>query len=65
MLTHREREVLQLSAEGLTSQQIGERLFISRRTVEKHRENLMSKLQLQNQSDLIRFAIRRGLIAGE
>lgn len=64
-LTHREREVLQLSAEGLTSQQIGERLFISRRTVEKHRENLMSKLQFQNQSDLIRFAIRRGLIAGE
>ena len=65
LLTHREREVLQLSAEGLTSQQIGERLFISRRTVEKHRENLMSKLQLNNQSDLIRFAIRRGLIAGE
>lgn len=62
MLTDREREVLQLVAEGLTSQEVGERLFISRRTVEKHRENLMAKLELRNYAELVRYALQRGLI---
>lgn len=61
-LTNREREVLQLVAEGYTNAEIAERLFISRRTVESHRSNLMSKLGADSQADLIRFALRRGLI---
>lgn len=62
MLTDREREVLQLIAEGYTSSEIGERLFISRRTVDKHRENLMAKLELHNHANLVRYALQRGLI---
>lgn len=61
-LTTREREVLQLAAEGYSNGEIGARLFISARTVETHRANLMRKLDLQGQTDLIRFAIRRGIL---
>jgi len=61
-LTTRERQVLQLAAEGLTNPQISDRLFISPRTTETHRANLMRKLQLQNQSELIRYAVKRGII---
>lgn len=61
-LTTRERQVLQLAAEGLTNPQISGRLFISTRTTETHRANLMRKLQLQNQSELIRYAVKRGII---
>ncbi len=61
-LSSRERLVLQLAAEGLSSSQIAERLFISRRTVETHRAHLMRKLELRSQTDLVRYAIRRGLI---
>jgi DNA-binding NarL/FixJ family response regulator len=61
-LTHREREVLQLAAEGLSMTEIAEKLFISPRTGETHRANLMRKLGLQTQTDLVRFAIRKGLI---
>jgi two-component system, NarL family, response regulator NreC len=64
-LTAREREVLQLSAEGKTNPEIAGRLHISHRTVENHRSNLMRKLGLKNQSDLIRHAVRRGLIEFE
>ncbi len=62
MLTTREREVLQMAAEGRTSAEIAERLFISPRTAEGHRANLMRKLGLQNQTDLIRFALKRGIL---
>jgi two-component system, NarL family, response regulator NreC len=62
-LTAREREVLQLAAEGKTSAEIAARLHISQRTVENHRANLMRKLGLKNQSDLVRYALRRGLIS--
>ncbi|MFL5327670.1 MAG: helix-turn-helix transcriptional regulator [Gemmataceae bacterium] len=62
MLTPREREVLQLSAEGLTSGAIAKRLHISHRTVENHRANLMRKLRLQNLAELIRYAVRHKLI---
>lgn len=61
-LTTREREVLQLAAEGHTSTAIGDRLFISPRTVEAHRANVMRKLALRTQTDLIRYAIRRGVV---
>ena len=61
-LTSREREVLQLSAEGHTLPEIAARLGISPRTAETHRTNLMHKLALRTQADLIRYAVRRGLL---
>lgn len=61
-LTNRERLVLQLAAEGKTSAEIATGLFISPRTAETHRANLMRKLGLRSQTDLVRFAIRRGII---
>jgi len=64
-LTTRERELLQLAAEGHKYTEIAARLGISNRTVETHRANLMRKLRLQNHGDLIRFAIRRGLLPPE
>ncbi len=63
MLTSREREILQLVAEGCTNTQIADRLFISRRTVEIHRSNMMRKLGLHRpQVDLVQYAMQRGLI---
>ncbi len=64
-LTLREREVLHLVAEGYTSPEIAERLSISPRTVEAHRRNFMHKLELDNQTDLIRYAFRRGILSLE
>ena len=61
-LTPREREVLALAAEGMSTTAMAEKLFISPRTAETQRTNLMQKLGLQSQTDLVRFAIRRGLI---
>jgi len=61
-LTPREREVLQLTAEGHSQPEIAKRLHISPRTVEMHRKNLMRKLGLRNQADLIRYAIDRRLL---
>jgi two-component system, NarL family, response regulator NreC len=58
-LTAREREVLQLTAEGHSGADIAERLFISPRTVETHRANLMRKLKVRNQKELIRYAVQR------
>lgn len=63
-LTDREREVLQLTAEGYTSKEVGEKLRISDRTVEKHRENLKKKLEVQNAVEMATVALRRGLISG-
>jgi len=61
-LTAREREVLHLAAEGHTSTEIAKRLFISPRTVETHRSNLMRKLGLETQTELVRYALRRGIV---
>lgn len=61
-ITTREQEVLQLTAEGFSSTEVGARLYISPRTVETHRTNLMRKLNLRNQKDLIRYAVQRGLV---
>ena len=65
ILSTRERQVLHLAAEGLTNAEIGARLFISPRTVETHRARLMRKLELQSHAELIRYAIRRGLITAD
>lgn len=62
LLTPREREVLQLVAEGLTNKGIGDILNISVKTVEKHRANLMSKLEVNDLASLIREGIKQGLI---
>lgn len=59
-LTRREREVLKLICEGRTNRQIGDLLFISINTVQRHRANIMDKLQLKNTADLVRYAISEG-----
>jgi two-component system, NarL family, response regulator NreC len=62
LLTTREREVLQLVAEGRTSTEIAQQLFISPRTAEGHRANLMRKLGVQNNAELVRYALKRGIV---
>jgi DNA-binding NarL/FixJ family response regulator len=62
VLTAREEEVLKLVAEGHTSKEIAEMLFISIKTVHRHRENLLNKLGLRDRLELTRYAIRAGLI---
>jgi DNA-binding NarL/FixJ family response regulator len=61
-LSPRELEVLKLIAEAFTSDQIAQELSISRRTVDRHRENILSKLGMRDRVELTRYAIRRGLI---
>jgi DNA-binding NarL/FixJ family response regulator len=62
LLTAREREVLHLAAQGLGNTEIGDRLAISPRTAETHRANLNRKLGIQSQTELVRFAIARGIV---
>jgi two-component system response regulator NreC len=64
-LTLREREILTLIAEGLTNREIAAKLVISVNTVGTHRQNIMEKLDLHNKSELIKYAIRKGLITVE
>jgi len=61
-LTHREREVLHLAAEGKTIADIAEILSISSRTVETHRNSIMRKLGIHSQTELVKYAIKRGLV---
>jgi len=61
-LTGREREVLHLTAEGYSSTDIGVRLGISPRTAEIHRANMMRKLGMHSQADVVRYALQRGLL---
>lgn len=61
-LTPREQEVLTLIAQGLSNGEIGEELVISAKTVDRHRENIMRKLNLHNRVDLVKYALRKGLI---
>ena len=61
-LTAREREVLKLIAEGNTNQDIADLLCLSRKTVETHRSNIMDKLDLHKVTDLVKYAIRDGLV---
>jgi DNA-binding CsgD family transcriptional regulator len=61
-LTAREREILQLVAEGYSSTAMARRLAISARTAEAHRANVMRKLRLRNRASLIRYALSRGVL---
>ncbi len=61
-LSPREGEVLKLVAEGFTTKQIAQMLFIAEKTVERHRANMLDKLGMRDRVDLTRYAIRRGLI---
>ena len=61
-LTEREREVLTYLAEGTSNDEIAVSLVISPKTVERHRENIMRKLNLHSRAELVRYAIRRGII---
>jgi len=61
-LTRREQQVMRLLAEGVSTKEIAERLFISPKTVENHRANIMNKLELHSTMELIRYAARLGLI---
>jgi DNA-binding NarL/FixJ family response regulator len=63
LLTPRELEVVKLVAEGHTSDEIAELLVISRKTVDRHRANILEKLQMRDRVDVTRYAIRRGLVA--
>ncbi len=62
-LTRREREILALVASGLTNQQIADQLFISPRTVDTHRTNIMQKLDIHDLANLVRYAIEHGIIS--
>jgi two-component system response regulator NreC len=61
-LTEREREILKLVAEGLTNNQIAEKLVISPKTVDTHRTHVMDKLNLHSRAELVKYAMRRGLL---
>jgi len=63
VLTQRERETLPLVSAGHTNRAIGDLLYISPRTIEIHRANVMRKLYLHTQSELIRYALRSGILA--
>jgi DNA-binding NarL/FixJ family response regulator len=62
LLTPREEEIVKLVAEAHTNQEIGEMLFISKKTVERHRANILEKLGMCDRVELTRYAIRRGLV---
>src|SRR5699024_11977913 len=64
-LTKREKEIITLIAKGLTSNEIADKLYISPRTVDTHRSNLMEKLELKNIAELVRYAIKHDLISSE
>ena len=63
LLTEREREVLKLTVEGYTNQEIATRLIISVKTVDTYRSRIMEKLNLRHRSELVRYALRKGLLA--
>ena len=62
VLSERERGVLEMVAQGLTNQQIGEKLELSPKTIARHRERIMSKLNLHTRVELVKFAISSGLM---
>ena len=64
-LSDREREVLSLTAQGYSSQEIGDQLALSAKTVETYRTRVMRKLNLRHRSDLVRYALRAGLLHSE
>jgi len=61
-ISEREAQILQLICEGLNNQEIGDKLFISKRTVDKHRANILEKTGCKNTASLVMYAIRKGII---
>ena len=61
-LTDRERDVLKLVAEGYTTQEIADVLVVSPKTIEGHKTNLMAKLGIHNRTELVKYALRKGII---
>ena len=61
MLTEREREIVQLVAEGRTTKDIADALGVSAKTVDTHRQNIMDKLDLHSVAELTKYAVREGL----
>ena len=59
-ISPREKEVVELIAEGLTTKEIAKKLFLSRHTVESHRQNILLKLDLKNSAELVNYALKRG-----
>lgn len=64
-LTDREREVLRLVAEGKTNRQIADALFVSIKTIQTHRDHIMKKLHMHDRTELVKYAIRKGLIEAD
>lgn len=64
-LTPREREVLRLTAEGYTGQEIAERLVLSPKTIDTYRQRVMEKLNLHHRSELVKYALRKGLLRAD
>lgn len=65
MLTNREKQILRMAAQGHSSAQISEKLNISVRTVETHRAHFLHKLNLHGQTELVRYAIQRGIVSSD
>ncbi|MCF8299296.1 MAG: response regulator transcription factor, partial [Saprospiraceae bacterium] len=61
-LTKREKEILKLVVEGLSNQEIANKLFVNIRTIETHKTNIMNKLELKNSVELVKFAIKNRLV---
>ena len=61
-LTEREKEIVKLIAETMTTSEIAEKLFLSTHTIDTHRKNILSKLQVKNVAGLVRYAVQTGLI---
>jgi two-component system response regulator NreC len=61
-LTDREKEILKLLADGYSTQQVADMLVISPKTVEGHKTNLMAKLDIHNRTELVKYALRKGII---
>ena len=62
LISPREKEVVTLVAEGLTTKEIAEKLFLSKHTIESHRQNILLKLDIKNSAELVRYAIKRGWV---
>lgn len=62
LISPREKEVVTLIAEGMTTKEIAEKLFLSKHTIESHRQNILLKLDIKNSAELVRYAIKRGWV---
>jgi DNA-binding NarL/FixJ family response regulator len=62
VLSLRERQVLEMIAQGVSNQEIGQRLALSHKTIARHRERFMKKLNMHSRTELVKFAIRTGLV---